>query len=472
MDVLEIPQIFLLSLDKKTIKKGVNVFFTPRKSPVQQTRPIFKYSTDLHADRTAIVMENLGDGNRICDNMQKKLDKIREFARSATPPRIINLVENIVERKLSVCRPRSYPLFLDVILTKACNLNCTFCISSTVEENRWLDYALYERIARKLFPYASSLSFCSGGEPLLYPKLRDALRLADSYRIKTRMVSNGMLLSDEISQWMTAEQTLRYYYLSFDGSTKSTLEKIRRGAKFERIIENIGNLTRQKRDAGVKYPRLGLRYSVMKENAEELPGICRLAKSMGMETVDVSYVNFANDMQFENSLFWQQDFAAEIFRETAARAVEHGITVNLPALPGNDGHPRRCRDPWEFVQIDSDGTIRFCYRAWIQTVGRFDDGFDSIWRGKDYSNIRRTMHTRTPYFPYCAYCSKQCGMNNEAAHNQSLHCDAYTFDANSSKLCFNRRSEENRASNASRNQMIEENRSAVDKPEEEVPIHS
>jgi len=290
-------------------------------------------------------------------HLKQKWNTLREFARSATLLRTINFVENIVERRLEVCRPRSRPIFVDVILTKACNLNCTFCISSTVEKDRWLDYELYTRIAQKLFPYAYGLLFCSGGEPLLYPKLRDALRLADSYGVKTRVVSNGMLLGDEICRWMTSDQTLHRYDVSFDGSTKHTLEKIRRGASFEVVVENVANLARHKRRKGVKYPRLGLRYAVMKDNAEDLPGICRLAKSMGIETIDVSYVRFANEMPAANSLYWDQDYAAEIFRETEAAARQYGIALTLPALPRDDGRPRRCRDSWEFVQIDTDGSI-------------------------------------------------------------------------------------------------------------------
>ena len=49
-----------------------------------------------------------------------------------------------------------------------------------------------------------------------------------------------------------------------------------------------------------------------------------------------------------------------------------------------------------------------------------------------------------PYFPYCAYCSCRNGTSHEAAHNQSLHSDAYTFGQDDSGLAFNRRSEENR----------------------------
>lgn len=42
----------------------------------------------------------------------------------------INAVANTVDAFLGVPRPPvSYPIRLDIVLTKACNLRCTFCIS-------------------------------------------------------------------------------------------------------------------------------------------------------------------------------------------------------------------------------------------------------------------------------------------------------------------------------------------------------
>ena len=106
--------------------------------------------------------------------MHEKIDGLRQLIFSGNLRRLGNVALNSVEQWLNVSRPRSYPVLLDIVLTKACNLNCTFCISSTVEGQRWLPYDLYERVARELFPYARNLSFCSGGEPLLYPKIREA----------------------------------------------------------------------------------------------------------------------------------------------------------------------------------------------------------------------------------------------------------------------------------------------------------
>ncbi len=378
--------------------------------------------------------------------MIEKLPKIKNLVRSATVARISNLLLNSVERRLNISRPRSYPLSLDVVLTRACNLKCTFCISSTVEGERWLSYKLYQRVAHELFPYAREVLFCSGGEPLLYPKVREALQLADRHRLLTVMVSNGMLLDKEKCEWIVADQSLKQYFVSFDGATKESLEGIRRGAKFDKIIDNVARLSRHKNDAGAKFPEIGLRYSVMRQNAEELPGICGLCKSMGVTRVEVSYVVFANEMAAEDSLFFHQDLAEDVFKETAAKAAEHGISVSLPPLPRDDPGQHKCEAPWRFAQIDTDGSIRFCYKAWIQTVGNFSDGFKDVWQGDDFCRLRKTLHTDSPHFPYCAFCSARNGTNNEAAHNQTLHQGAYRFPNGSTKIDFNQRSEENRLS--------------------------
>lgn len=368
------------------------------------------------------------------------------MGRYFTPRRLANIALNHLEARLRVRSPRSLPRSLDIVMTKACNLNCTFCVSSTLENARWLEFETYERIAAELFPTASRLSICSGGEPLLYPRIRDVLRIAGDHGVKTLMVSNGMLLKEDVREWMVADQTLGIYYVSFDGSTKEVLERIRRGARFETIVENVTALSRRRQAAGRRLPRIGIRYSVMKSNAEDLVGISALAKSMGVEEVLVSWVNFANDMSPQDSLFYDQDYAADVFARTRAEAARHGIKMILPPLPRDEKNGQRCDFPWEFAQIDADGSIRHCYMAWVQTVGNYTDGFADIWRGDVYGQVRSTMEGDDPFFPYCKVCAWRKGCNNEAAHNHRLHMDAFKFKDPAAQvpLSFNRRSEENR----------------------------
>jgi len=325
-------------------------------------------------------------------------------------------------------KPYALPWKLDIVLTKACNLRCTFCIAyDSLGGERWMDFSLYEQIARKLFPTAQCVFFCSGGEPLLYPKIREALKLARRHRTFTTMVSNGTLLDRATAQWLAGDQSLHELTISFDGARKETLERIRRGANYETVLGNIDYLSALKKKHGLIYPRLSFHYVVMKSNAEELPDVFRICSQYGLYKVRVDYLNVANDIDVSESLFYQRELAAQVFAESRRRAREYGIQVELPPLPGAEKHRARCRYPWQFVMIEPDGSIRFCYRSWRQRLGFFSDDFGSLWRGESYRKIRQTIDSQAPYYPYCQYCPYRLGFNRESAHDMRIHAASYVI---------------------------------------------
>jgi MoaA/NifB/PqqE/SkfB family radical SAM enzyme len=307
-----------------------------------------------------------------------------------------------------------------------------------------MDFALYENIARKLFPSAHSVFFCSGGEPLLYPKIREALRLARKYRTFTTMVSNGTLLNRETARWMVADRTLNDLFISFDGARKETLERIRRGAKFETILANIDFLSALKKKQGIIYPRVSFHYIVMKSNVEELPDIFEICSQYGVDSVKVGYLNATANMDMHESLFFHRELAADVFAESRRRAKEWGVQLKLPALPAPESRGGRCSYPWQFTMIEPDGSVRFCYHSWRQRLGFFSDEFTSLWRGDSYRKIRQTVNSQDPYYPYCRHCSVRVGPNMESAHNQMLHSECYVISGlECLQTNFNDRSEEN-----------------------------
>ena len=377
--------------------------------------------------------------------MPSRLQTAFSLMRQVNPGAYFNAFRGYCEGLLRVARPLSYPTTLDIILTKACNLRCTFCISyGSIKGDRWMDFGLYERIARQLFPRAHSLFICSGGEPLMYHRLRDALQLARQHRVFTTMASNGTLLDRSAAQWLADDQSLHELCISFDGARKETLERIRLGANYDTILANLEYLTALKRQRGLLFPRLSLRYVVMRSNAAELPEIFKLCARYGVYLVNIKYLDVANDLEADESLFYHRRLAAEVFAEARRRAKEWGIRLKLPPLPDQDNHPHRCLTPWEFCQIDTDGSIRLCYRSWRQRLGFFDDGFESIWRGENYQKIRRTLEADAPFYPYCQFCYKHRGDNLESSHNKNAHADAYVIPGlETLQVPFNQRIEEN-----------------------------
>lgn len=378
----------------------------------------------------------------------RRRQSLLDIVRIANPKAYANASLNLIEGFLRTPKPISYPVNLDIILTKACNLRCVFCISyGSLREERWMSFPLYERISRSLFPYAHGIFICSGGEPFLYPRIRKALRLARDARTLVTVVTNGTLLNRETADWLVEEQSVHELCVSFDAATKSTLESIRRGANYETILENVAYLAFRKEKRGSIYPRMRFRYSLMSSNAEEFPAVFDLAARKGLYRVTARYVNVANDIEFEESLYHHPELAKTILDNARRKAAELGIRADLPPPPDKPQSGRRCVAPWRFVQIDTDGAIRFCYPSWRQRLGFFTEDFDSIWRGEHYQRIRKTIDSDKPYFPYCDYCSVRNGVQKEESHNQKLKEDAYVIPGLEQwQIPFNQRIEENKAS--------------------------
>jgi MoaA/NifB/PqqE/SkfB family radical SAM enzyme len=280
-----------------------------------------------------------------------------------------------------------------------------------------------------------------------------------------------MLVDQEIARALVAEQTLHELFVSFDGSKKATLERIRRGADYDKILANIEYLTRLKKDSGLPYPRVALRYVITLSNIEEMPEIFEICARLGIYKVEVVYLNVPNESDFEESLFNHQDLAAKVFPQARRQAWRFGIRLSLPPLPNDHDRGSKCMYPWRFCQIDTDGSIRFCYHSWRQRLGFIEDGFESIWRGEHYRKIRLTVDSEQPYYPHCRVCSVRRGFGLESSHRKDFESDSYVI-AGLEKLQvpFTERAEENLSSfreiKAKRASFEQQGREAADFPRE------
>lgn len=92
-----------------------------------------------------------------------------------------------------------------------CNLYCKYCHQSKKDIEVNQDVFKY----LSLLPNLEEVRL-GGGEPLLYKDIIDKLKLSVSSNIKISMVSNGTLLTDNIIEWLNANDI--HYGLSYDGN--------------------------------------------------------------------------------------------------------------------------------------------------------------------------------------------------------------------------------------------------------------
>lgn len=77
-------------------------------------------------------------------------------------------------------------------ITNNCNLNCSFC-SKVNRKKKYMSLEEYEKILNKIKDYTSYIYLHVKGEPLLHPKVIEMIKLAEQYKLKVNLTTNGVL---------------------------------------------------------------------------------------------------------------------------------------------------------------------------------------------------------------------------------------------------------------------------------------
>ena len=215
----------------------------------------------------------------------------------------LNQLLNRAETSLGRTHLRSRPVDVDIVLSKACNLACTFCKDYETIGAKRISVRNVERIAAQIFPTARRLNICSGGEPYLHTGLENVLRIARRYGLFTWVLSNGTILDERRLRAIVREGLIDEQGFSVDGYEAATVEAIRVNARLVTIRANIDMLLRLRHEEGRRLPRIVIRYALMRSNIEELPAAVRHWGEKGIDRIDCGYLSLANAMERDESLF-------------------------------------------------------------------------------------------------------------------------------------------------------------------------
>jgi radical SAM protein with 4Fe4S-binding SPASM domain len=339
-----------------------------------------------------------------------------------------NRVINAVEMRLGATKLVSKPVVVDVVLTKACNLACTFCRDYETEGAQRISLENFQKVVRHLFPAARQLSICSGGEPYLHTGLEQILRSAKQYKIFTWVLSNGMLMPANRVRTIVSEELVSSHGFSVDGYEDATVEAIRIRAKLPLILANIEQLIRIRGEMGKTKPRITVRYALMRMNIEELPKAVERWGKMGIDNLICAYLAIANGIDHNESLFFHQELTERIFQDAKAVAARYpSLKLNLPELVPDQvryqSAPKRCTEPWHFVGIDTNGNLLPCYRAFealaMGNIYRNEiANFTDVWNSPAYQSLRATVNNDNgkKFYPYCACCENRLGWGAVGPH--------------------------------------------------------
>jgi len=151
-----------------------------------------------------------------------------------------------------------------------CNLKCVHCYSQSkdIEYPGELNTKEAKAMLDGLAEYGAPVILFSGGEPLMREDLMELITYAKEKGLRAVISTNGTLITEEKAEELK-QFGLSYVGISLDG-LKETNDKFRgiEGA-FDDALMGIRNCLK----LGIK---VGLRFTINKRNAQDIPGIFEL----------------------------------------------------------------------------------------------------------------------------------------------------------------------------------------------------
>ncbi len=141
--------------------------------------------------------------------------------------------------------------------TNACNLRCIMCPNGMEEYSSlrrgMMDWDLYIHLIDQIAEFAYDVNLFHRGESLLHPRFTDMVAEAAKRGLRPRLHTNATILDRRYSEELI-KAGLDFMSFSFDGYDKEMYEKIRRGAVFEQVLENIIGFLEVKKKLGSSKP--------------------------------------------------------------------------------------------------------------------------------------------------------------------------------------------------------------------------
>jgi 12,18-didecarboxysiroheme deacetylase len=172
-------------------------------------------------------------------------------------------------------------------VTRRCNLKCVHCYaqSEDISYENELTTEQGKTLIDDLSKFGVPVILFSGGEPLARKDLPELADYAVSKGMRAVISTNGTLISKETAK------TLKRIGLSYVGISLDGMEEINdrfRGIKgaFKSALEGIENC----KSTGIK---VGLRFTINKFNAHEIPNIFKLIEEMEIPRVCFYHLVYA-----------------------------------------------------------------------------------------------------------------------------------------------------------------------------------
>jgi len=341
---------------------------------------------------------------------------------------------NQASRRPQVAAPTGPVVIWNLI--RRCNLTCKHCYATSTDKDfpGELSTEKVFEVMQDLKDYGVPVLILSGGEPLMRPDIFEISHRAKEMGFYVGLSSNGTLINEDR---IGAIKAVGYDYVgvSLDGMRDIHDRFRRREGAFDEALHGI----RLCRDAGIK---VGLRFTLTKDNARDLPDLLQLLDDEGLDKFYLSHLNYAgrgNKNRGDDAHHRMTQAAMDLLFETCWNHITRGqpkefVTGNNDAdgahllqwvarnQPEGEQRLREMLERWGgnasgvgISNIDNLGHVHPDTMWWDYDLGSVKDRpFSEIWEDTSDPLMAGLKQEVRPLEGRCAQCRHRpiCGGNS------------------------------------------------------------
>jgi MoaA/NifB/PqqE/SkfB family radical SAM enzyme len=332
-----------------------------------------------------------------------------------------------------------FPRRLGLFLTNRCDFACPMCAVQDVRDAGLarggdLPFEFAEKVLAECSAYQPVVDFI-GGEPLLYSRLSDAVKLASERNVLCVVTTNGLKLKDKAEALVRAGLPILQVSLDgWDEPSQAARGHVR--GSFERLCDGV-RAVREARGSR-PFPVIRILTAITRVNHAHLDRIQRVIAGLDVRYWGISNYFYLNRNAHER----HQAFA--LVNGLSGSVVAHSIpddvyltseevgslksslqrvrelnkmlrlgiayawNIDLDAYYSTRQASRRavCDLPYTRLDIHTDGHMAVCVSG--KRIGEIErDSITDVWRGSVLRGYRK-MYERTRPMPMCFRC---CGLS-------------------------------------------------------------
>jgi Fe-coproporphyrin III synthase len=292
-----------------------------------------------------------------------------------------------------------------------CNCRCVMCDIWKTDSTREISAAELERHGEDIARLRVEWVVFSGGEPLMHSDLFRLCRFLRERKIRTTLLSTGLLLerhASQIAEWVDD------VIVSLDGPLEIH-DAIRRVPRaFELLAAGVAALHIRKRDFAVT-----ARSTVQRLNCAHLRATVEAARGLGLKSISFLAADVQSEA-FNRPSIWGTERQNQValgsgqisfLEDEVERVIGAGecggfVVESAEKLRRIVGHFRahlglqhavapRCNAPWVSAVLESDGVVRPCFfHRPIGTVG-MGASLMEVLNGPEAVGFRRGLDVST-----------------------------------------------------------------------------